>query len=115
VDLTTIIIVACFVLYGIIVYRRRESGYRQALHRLARGGTPAEKPVAPALWRLVTLASVTVLLFVFVAGCVALLFLRGFVGAGPTLMVGGACAFPLLILVLIFLRDLREYRLYRQT
>jgi len=108
-DFDSIVISLLIVCYGLYEYRRREKAHSAALERLRRGEVrPAAGPRYRP-WRLLTTGSVCLLLAGFSAG----LFYTGAHSrsnaARPLEIMGFMITVPLVILVMIFVRDLRAY------
>jgi high-affinity Fe2+/Pb2+ permease len=108
-DFSSVTISALILLYGVYEYRRREKAHSAAMEHLRRGEAYSGVESAPPAWNLITTGSVCVLL----AGFAAMLFYTGLHShnnsAGPLEIMGGMMTVPLVILVLIFVRDLRRH------
>jgi hypothetical protein len=96
------------VLYGVYEYRRRENMHSATMEHLRRGEIPSAAGPKPRSWSLLTTGSICALLVVF-AG---ILFYTGVHSRNssdwPLEVMGGMMTVPALILVLIFVRDLRH-------
>jgi hypothetical protein len=108
-DFTSVLICLFIVWYGISEYRRREKAHSVAMEHLRRGELLHEAGSTPRPWSLVTTGSVCTLL----ASFAGMLFYTGMHlrsrDAGPLEIMGCLITIPLLVLLAIFVRDLRRY------
>ena len=95
--------------YGVYEYRRRERVHGAAMEHLRCGEIPATDVSTPRPWSLFATGSVCAVL----AGFAGLLFITGIDSHNrsdwPLELMGGMMTVPLLILLLIFARDVRRY------
>jgi hypothetical protein len=95
--------------YGVYEYRRRERVHSAAMEHLRCGEIPATDVSKPRPWSLLATGSVCALL----AGFAGLLFFTGVDSRNrsdwPLELMGGMMTVPLLILLLIFARDVRQH------
>ena len=97
------------VLYGVHEYRRRENAHSAAMEHLRRGEVPEAAGSQPRSWGPLLTCAMCALL----AGFAGILFYSGghsrSSSAVPLEIMGGMITVPLLILVLIIVRDRRRY------
>jgi sterol desaturase/sphingolipid hydroxylase (fatty acid hydroxylase superfamily) len=95
--------------FGVHAYRRREKAHRAEMERLRHGEIPSAAGPKPRPWRLLTTGSICALM----SGFAGMLFFTGghaHDGADwPLNVMGGMITLPLLILILIFVRDVRHF------
>ena len=94
--------------FGACEYRRREKMHRAAMEHFRRGENPIAAGSQPRARSLVTTGSVCALL----AGFAGILFFTGLDSHNgsewPLEVMGGMITLPLLILILIFVRDVQH-------
>ena len=105
----SVVISLLIICYGVYEYRRREKAHRAIMEHLTRGEVLPAPETKPRSWRLLTTGSVCALL----AGFSGVLFYTGLHShsgsARPLTVMACMIAVPLVILVMIFVRDLRQY------
>jgi high-affinity Fe2+/Pb2+ permease len=108
-DYSSPVISLLIVWYGVYEYRRREKAHSAAMENLRHGLIPAAAGSKPPSWSLLTTGSVCSLLAVF-AGTLFYtgVHLRNNYGR-PLEIMGCLITLPLVILLMIFVRDLRRY------
>lgn len=108
-DLSSPVISLLIVCYGVYEYQRREKSHRIAMEHLRLGEVLHPAGAGPRSWNLVTTGSVCALL----AGFAGILFYTGMhshnSSARPLEIMGVMITMPLVILLLIFVRDLRRH------
>ena len=108
-DFSSPAISVLIVLYGAYEYRRRENLHGELMDYLRRGEIPPGGGSKTSLWRVITTAS-TCALF---AGFAGMLFYAGMHSPDssgiPLEIMGGMITAPVVILVLIFVRDRRQF------
>ena len=110
-DLSSPAISLFIILYGVYEYRRREKAQSATIEKIRSGTTIAPQEPKPIFWKLLTTASVCGLLALFDGALLyAGIHSRGKSALDLEIM---ACmmSVPLLLLVLIFVRDMRRYAL----
>jgi hypothetical protein len=114
VDYSSTLISLLIILYGLYEYRRRERAHSAALERLSRGETLSIQETRPALWRLFTTGSVCIALAAFAALLITTGLRSGDSASQPLGIMGCMVLPPLLLLLLILVRDVREYKALRR-
>jgi hypothetical protein len=113
-DYTSPAISLLILMYGVGEYRRRKKRHAVAMEQLTRGEFVTDSGSQLRSWKLAATVSACVLL----AGCVSMLLYTGAHAhnSSAILLEIMACviAVPLLILVVIVVRDIRRYRGSRQ-
>ena len=108
-DFDSIVISLLIVCYGVYEYQRREKAHSVAMERLRRGEVLPTAGSGPRSWRLLTTGSVCLLL----AGFAAALLYTGMhshnSSARPLEIMAFMISVPLMILIMIFVRDLRTH------
>jgi high-affinity Fe2+/Pb2+ permease len=108
-DYSSVVISLLVVSYGVYEYRRREKSHRATMELLTRGEVLPAAGSQPRSWNLLTTGSICALL----AGFAGSLFYTGVHlrnnYARPLEIMGCLITLPLVILLMIFVRDLRRY------
>jgi len=105
----TLIVIAIFIGYTVIEYRRREERHREEMEYLRQGKDPPIEQKKPEVWRLYTTGGVGVLLVGMVGGFVWLASQAG--RYWISYLIAGSVFVLLLVLVaLMFAKDLQAYR-----
>ena len=109
-DYSALAIIAGIIVYGSLEYRRREARHRSAMEYLRLGKEPPlPEGKKPEVWRLVTTGAVVIIL----VALVGVLVWFGFQADGygyPYYVMALGFGLLLLILGMMFIRDLRAFR-----
>ena len=112
-DTSALAIIAVIIVYGVIEYQRRETRHREVMVFLKRGEEPPVPEVKkPQAWRLLTSGGVALLLCL-VVGVLVKLGLEGHSYARPYYVMALGFALLLVVVLMMFARDLRAYRTSR--
>jgi len=110
-DLSSPAISLLIILYGVFEYRRREKAHGAMVEKIRSGASIAPPVPRSALWKLITTGSVSLLLALFAGGLLDAAMHSGGSSGAPLEIMAAMISVPLLLLVLIFVRDIRRYLL----
>jgi len=114
-DYSSLIISMCIVAYGAYEYRRRGKAHALALAYLRRGEIPPDATPGRPPWNILTTGIMCILLAGFVGTLFYFAIRAGSRYGHPLWIAGSAFAVPLVILILVFTRDFRQYLHTRKT
>jgi sterol desaturase/sphingolipid hydroxylase (fatty acid hydroxylase superfamily) len=113
-DASTVVIIGLFVLFGVLEYQNRESTHRFTIAWMRVGKDPPESWYEPKLWKLITITVVTIIFAGFTGFLGILGMKQGMGGPVPLVFVAATFVPPLVILILMIIRDLRKYVHHRR-
>ena len=108
--LTGIEIVAAILAYGAYEYFMRERRHREALAYLKRGERPPVRAVKVEPWKLFTTGGIVLVLLAAIGVLTYLAFRTTPHYASPIYLIGFVVIMITLMVITIFLRDMRTYR-----
>jgi hypothetical protein len=113
-DYTSLLLAIGITAYGILAYRRRDREYRNLIRKIAKRQAPEVSLERPVLGKIVTVSVTAVLLLSMSAWCFSSIWTRSRY-ASALVVIGLFMSGILTFLVLMMIRDIREYRTHPKS